>query len=102
MTLLLASARTEVADYLSAVIEVYALLIVFFVILQVLFSFGVRLPYSRASDAVFTFLGEICNPYLRLFRRLIPMFGALDLSPIVALVVLQLVNALIVRNLIHG
>jgi uncharacterized protein YggT (Ycf19 family) len=102
MTLLLASARTEIAGYLSTLIYVYTLLIVLYIVTQLLFSFGVRPPYSRASDVVLTFLRDVCEPYLRIFRRVIPMAGAFDFSPIVAIIVLSLINSLIVNGLIHG
>lgn len=36
-------------------------------------------------------LGKICDPYLNLFKRFIPPIGGmLDISPIIAIVVLQL------------
>jgi uncharacterized protein YggT (Ycf19 family) len=47
------------------------------------------------------FLRDVCEPYLRIFRRFIPMIGPLDISPIVALIVLSVVGGLVVR-LIHG
>jgi YggT family protein len=101
MTVLLASARTEVAGYLSTLIYVYTLLIVVYIVTQLLFAFGVRPPYSRLTDAVLTFLRDVCEPYLRIFRRIIPMAGAFDFSPIVAIIVLSLVGNVIV-SLIHG
>lgn len=101
-TVLLASVRTEVAGYLSTLIYVYTLLIVLYIVTQLLFAFGVRPPYSRASDAVLTFLRDVCEPYLRIFRRILPMVGAFDFSPIVAIIVLSLLNSLIVNGLIHG
>jgi YggT family protein len=101
MTVLLASARTEIAGYLSTLIYVYTLLIVLYIVTQLLFAFGVRPPYSRATDAVLTFLRDVCEPYLRIFRRIIPMVGAFDFSPIVAIIVLSLVGNVIV-SLIHG
>jgi YggT family protein len=101
-TLLLASVRTEIAGYLSTLIYVYTLLIVLYIVVQLLFAFGVRPPYSRASDAILTFLRDVCEPYLRIFRRIIPQIGAFDFSPIVAIIVLSLINSLIVNGLIHG
>jgi YggT family protein len=100
--LLLGSARTEIAGYLSTLIYVYTLLIVLHIVVQLLFAFGLRPPYSRASDAVLSFLRDVCEPYLRIFRRVIPMVGAFDFSPIVAILVLSLLNSLIVNGLIHG
>lgn len=102
MSLLLASARTEVAGYLSTLIYVYTLLLVLYIVVQLLFAFGVRPPYSRASDGILTFLREVCEPYLRIFRRVIPPIGAFDFSPMVAIFALQLFNALIVQGLIYG
>jgi len=101
VTILLASVRTEIADYLSTLIYVYTLLIILYIVTQLLFAFGVRPPYSRASDAVLSFLRDVCDPYLRIFRRIIPMAGAFDFSPIVAIIVLSLVGNLLV-SLIHG
>jgi YggT family protein len=102
MTILLATLRTEIAGYLSTLIYVYTLLIILYIVVQLLFAFGLRPPYSRASDAVLTFLRDVCEPYLRIFRRIIPMVGAFDFSPIVAILVLSLLNSLIVNSLIHG
>ncbi len=102
MTPVLASARTEVADYLSTLIYVYTLLILVHIVVQWLFAFGLRPPYSRVSDAVLKFLREVCEPFLRVFRRLIPSFGALDFSPIVAILLLGIVNRVVVEGLIHG
>ena len=102
MTLVVASARTEVADYLSTVIYVYSLLIFLYIIIGLLFSAGLRPPYSRTFDVIFTFLREISEPLLRIFRRIIPSFGGLDLSPLFALIALQLFNSIVVGKIIHG
>jgi YggT family protein len=100
--MVLASARTQIADYLSTLIYVYTLLIILYIVIQLLFSVGVRPPYSRTVDAVIGFLRDICEPFLRIFRRLLPSFGGFDFSPILAIITLEIVNALIVNDLIHG
>jgi YggT family protein len=102
MTLVLASARTQIADFLATLIYVYTLLIILYVIIQLLFSVGLRPPYSRTIDTILGFLRDICEPFLRLFRRIIPAFGGLDLSPILAIFTLQIVNRILVEGLIHG
>jgi YggT family protein len=102
MTIVLASARVEIAHYLSTLIYVYTLLIFAYIILQLLFTFGFRPPFSRVTDVILTFLRDVCEPYLRLFRRMLPMMGPFDFSPIIAIFVLYLVNALVVNGLIHG
>jgi YggT family protein len=98
----LASARTQIADYLSTLIYVYTLLIILYIVINLLFSVGIRPPYSRTLDIVLGFLRDICEPFLRLFRRVIPSFGGLDLSPILAIFTLQIVNTIVVNDLIHG
>lgn len=99
--LLLASVRSEIAGYLSTLIYVYTLLIILHIVLQLLFAFGVKPPYSRGSDAVLTFLRDVCEPYLRIFRRFVPMIGSFDFSPIVAILVLSIGGNLLV-SLIRG
>lgn len=101
-TLLMGSMRTSIADYLSTLIGVYVLLIFAYIVLQLLLNFGVRPPYSRALDAVMSFLRDVCEPYLRIFRRVLPMAGPLDFSPIIGVMVLYIVRAIVVQGLIHG
>ncbi|HEX2016512.1 MAG TPA: YggT family protein [Solirubrobacteraceae bacterium] len=101
MSLLVGTLRTDVADYLSVLLYVYSLLIFAYILTTFIFAFGVRMPYSRTFDAVLTFLRDVCEPYLGLFRRFIPPLGPLDLSPMVALFVLYFVGGLLV-SAIHG
>lgn len=98
----LASARTQIAGYLSTLIYVYILLIFLYIVIQLLFSVGLRPPYSRTLNSVIGFLRDVCEPYLRIFRRLLPSFGGLDFSPILAIISLEIVNAIVVNDLIHG
>jgi len=100
-TVFAALTRNDIADYVSALITVYTLLIFAYILTSLIFSFGGRVPYARWSDAILSFLRDVCEPYLRIFRRFIPLIGPLDLSPIVAIVVLQIVGSIIV-NAIRG
>jgi YggT family protein len=56
----------------------------------------IRLPYSPWLNRVQRFLFDVSEPYLRLFRRVIPPFGPLDISPVVAVLVLVIVQTLLV------
>jgi len=98
--MLLASARGDVAEFLSTVIYVYTLIIIIYIITNLLFAAGVRPPYSRAGNAVLTFLREVCEPFLRIFRRILPSFGGFDFSPIVAIIVLGIINRVVVEGII--
>ena len=100
--MIVASARTEIADYLYVLVNVYAFLIFAYIVLMLLFSVGLRPPYSRTLDVVLGFLRDVTEPFLRLFRRFIPPMGPLDLSAFFALITLQVFNAVVVARLIHG
>ncbi len=100
--MLLATARADFADFLSTLIYVYTLLLIAYIIIQLLFSAGVRPPYSRVTDSVIGFLRDVCEPFLRIFRGIIPSLGGLDFSPIIAFIALQLFNSIVVQGLIHG
>jgi YggT family protein len=99
--LLEAITRVDIANYVSTLFLVYIVLIFVYLLLNMLFSFGMRTPYSRWSDAILTFLRDVCEPYLRIFRRFIPPLGMFDLSPILAIILLYIVRALL-YNVIHG
>jgi YggT family protein len=98
---LLALTRVDVADYVSTLITVYVVLI----IVRIIMSWIPRMPYNRVLNAVLTFVIDVTDPYLKLFRRIIPTVrvgpGALDLSPMIALFVLFIVGGLLV-DLIAG
>jgi YggT family protein len=99
---ILLTARTQIADFVSTLIYVYTLLIILHIVIQLLFSAGLRPPYNRATDTVLGFLREVCEPFLRIFRRLIPSFGGIDFSPLLAILTLSLFNSIVVQSLIHG
>jgi YggT family protein len=88
--------RTKIAEFLSALIWVYSLCIIAWIIVQFAFSMGLRMPWSRPVNAVLDFLRDVSEPYLRIFRRLPLQIGPIDLSPIVALIVLRFVGGLVV------
>ena len=100
--LIAAVTREDVADYLNTLLLVYIVLI----FIRILMSWIPRIPYNRVLDAVLTFVKDVTDPYLNLFRRFIPLVrlgpGALDISPIVATFVLILVGQGIIVPLIHG
>jgi YggT family protein len=98
---LLADARDEIAGYVSTIFLVYTLLIIAYILSSMFFAFGGRVPYSRWSSAVLGFLRDVCEPYLAVFRRFIPALGPIDLSPIVAIFVLNII-ARIITSVIAG
>jgi uncharacterized protein YggT (Ycf19 family) len=94
--LVLATARESIANFLAAVLWVYVIIIIAYILTSLIFSFGGRIPYSRWSSAALGFLRDVTEPYLGLFRRFIPPIGPVDVSPIVAILVLQIVGGLLI------
>lgn len=98
---LLAITRQDVADYVAALFLVYIILI----LIRVLMSWIPRMPYNPALRATLDFVSQTTDPYLNLFRRLLPPIGGggfgLDLSPMIGIVVLYVLRA-IVTSLIAG
>jgi YggT family protein len=97
VTVFAASARQEIADFLSALLTVYVIVIIAWIVIQFVFAMGVRMPYNRWVNAILDFLRDVSNPWLNLFRRLPLRIGPLDLSPIVAIIVLQLVGGIVIN-----
>ena len=89
---------SKVESFVDVFIFVYTLLILAYIITS-----WVRLPYSRWLSRIQQFLYDVCEPYLRLFRRILPTFGPLDLSPIVGVAFLYLLRLVIdsILNRLH-
>jgi len=99
--LVAASARGDIANYVSDVFGVYIALILIYILINLVFAFGLRPGYSRYLDRFLEFLRQVCDPYLRIFRRLLPGMGPMDFSPIIAIIVLGVVSGIVVK-LIRG
>jgi YggT family protein len=101
MTLLFAVTRDDAANYVQTLALVYLVLI----FIRILLTWIPRIPYNRWLNAGVKFVTDVTDPYLNLFRRILPPVrigpGALDLSPIVATFVLIIVSSLVAK-LIRG
>jgi YggT family protein len=95
--LVLALTRGDIANYVQALFYVYILIIFIYILLNLMFSLGLRKPYSRLLDGFMTFLRDVSEPYLRLFRRFIPTVGMFDFSPMVAIIVLYVLEYVVHR-----
>jgi YggT family protein len=98
---ILALTRGDIANYVDALFYVYILIIFVYILINLLLGFGLRLPYSRWSDAFLNFLRDVSEPYLRLFRRFIPTVGMFDFSPMIAIFLLYILRA-VIHSLIVG
>ena len=91
---LLADAISLANSFINAFALVYTL-----VIFAHILSSWVRLPYSPWLNRIQRFLYDVTEPYLRLFRRILPSMGPLDLSPLVGTIALWVLAAALMRIL---
>jgi YggT family protein len=93
--------RDEIATYVNALFTIYIVLI----FCNVLISYVPRMPYNPTLRSVLDFITDTTNPYLNFFRRFLPPIGgggfALDLSPIIGIIVLFVLQTVVV-GLIAG
>lgn len=92
---LVATVRGDIGNYVNALFEVYILLIFLYILFNIMFSVGLRLPYGRVTDALLNFLRDVCEPYLRIFRRFIRPIGMFDFSPIIGIFVLIIADRIV-------
>jgi YggT family protein len=83
-------AVSDVEAFVDVFITLYGIVLLAYLVMT-----WVRLPYSPTLDRIQRFLYDVSDPYLRLFRRLLPMAGPIDLSPIVAFISLGVIDALV-------
>ena len=88
--LVLADAISSIQNFVHVFILVYVLILFAYILLS-----WVRLPYSTWLNRLQRFLFDVSEPYLRIFRRLLPSFGGLDLSPMIAIFSLFIVDLVI-------
>jgi YggT family protein len=97
MIIAISSLRLHVAEYVDDLAWVYTVAIIAYVVTNMLFAVGLRIPYSRWSEAILTFLRDVSEPLLRPIRRLLPSLGGFDFSPIIAILVVRVVGSLAAR-----
>lgn len=89
----LALTRGDIATYVDALVLVYTILIIANIVLSWIQQFR-PLPYNLALRSAIGFIEDTTNPYLAIFRSLVPRIGPLDISPILAILVLNIVGGL--------
>lgn len=80
----------QIAYVIGVMLRFYTYLIIVYVLMTWFPMRGLMLDINRV-------IGSLVEPYLGLFRRFIPPIGAVDISPIVAILVLNLLGSFIVR-----
>ena len=89
---MLLDAVTQVELFLNVFVTVYALAILVYIL-----TTWLRVPWSLRP--VERFFYDVCDPYLRLWRRVIPSFGPIDLSPMIGIVALFVFDRILIAVL---
>jgi YggT family protein len=92
--MLLGDAVTKAETFVNVFVTVYTLIILVYIITSWL-----RLPYSPWLNRIQRFLYDVAEPYIRLFRRVLPPMGPLDLSPMVAVIALWVLDRVLITVL---
>ena len=99
-SILLAIDRNDVAQYVDSLFLVYIIMIFARIVISWVVTFRGSLPYNPVLRAITDFIEQVVDPYLNLFRRFLPPIGgrgmALDLSPIIAVIVLLVLQGIVV------
>jgi YggT family protein len=84
----------SIVTFVDVFLWVYVLLLFAYILTS-----WIRLPYQPWLNRIQRFLYDVCDPYLRIFRRFIPPVGPLDLSPMVAIFALLILKNVLVSLL---
>jgi YggT family protein len=92
--IVLGDAVSKAETFIRVFVGVYTLLILLYIVTSWL-----RLPYSPWLNRIQRFLFDVSEPYLRIFRRFLPSFGPLDLSPMIGIIVLIILGQVAIQIL---
>ncbi len=81
-------------------IQLYKYALIIYIIGIWLTQFNIVNSNNRFVYILMDSLHKLCEPSMRLIRKFIPSFGAIDISPIIVFLLLTLIQRLIKTNLI--
>jgi YggT family protein len=90
----LALPLADAIDSIKSFVDIFILVYVLLIFAYILTSW-IRMPYSVWMNRIQRFLYDVCEPYLRIFRRFLPPLGPLDLSPMLAIISLFVLDRIL-------
>jgi YggT family protein len=85
-----------ILDIVLIVLDIYIWLLVAAAVLSWLIAFNVVNTRNQVVSAIGEFLYRITEPLLAPIRRMLPNFGGLDISPIVLILIIMLIERIII------
>ena len=71
------------------ILQIYKYAVIIYVILSMLISFNIINTNNRIISIIMDFLFKLIEPLLRVIRNVIPNFGAIDVSPVILIIIIE-------------
>ena len=71
------------------ILQIYKYAVIIYVIVSMLISFNIINSNNKIISIVMDFLFKLIEPLLRVIRNVIPNFGAIDISPVILIIVIE-------------
>ena len=71
------------------VLQIYKYAVIIYVIVSMLISFNIINSNNKIISIVMDFLFKLIEPLLRVIRNVIPNFGAIDISPVILIIIIE-------------
>tara|TARA_B100000963_G_scaffold358769_1_gene384240 strand:- start:762 stop:1049 length:288 start_codon:yes stop_codon:yes gene_type:complete len=71
------------------ILQIYKYSVIFYVIISMLVSFNVVNINNKIISIIMDFLFKLIEPLLKVIRNIIPNFGAIDISPVILIIIIE-------------
>jgi len=85
-----------ILDVIMLALDIYWWIIILAAIFSWLYAFGVINPRNQAVNTISRMLYQLTEPALRPLRRFVPNFGGLDITPLILLLIIFLIQRIII------
>ena len=79
------------------ILQIYKYAVIIYVIVSMLISFNIINSNNKIISIVMDFLFKLIEPLLRVIRNIIPNFGAIDVSPVILIIVIEAFQYIITK-----
>ena len=84
---------------LFQLLQFYKYAVIIYVIISMLVSFNIINTNNKIISIIMDFLFRLIEPLLRVIRKVIPSFGAIDISPVILILALMFFRNLVFEYL---
>jgi YggT family protein len=91
------AAMRAILDVLLLILQIYTYIIIVVAIMSWLIAFNVINVHNNVVRSIWNALNAVTEPLLKPIRNILPAFGGLDISPVILLLLIFLVQDIIER-----